>query len=295
MFVSQGHKMKLPIVSLTSIVSIAFVGCTQLSRVAGGGSTPVTLQVNFKDGLARNFHSKITMEVKMDQSPASSGTSSSPQQKVKWSMDSDMSVSFSNVKVGTATYTTKVSNMKMSSDTPLPNMPELPKEREMSATMDKQGKISNLNIGVSWDPLMILMPGMSGGSLGSSSFSPVFPNHPVKPGNTWELPNPELPGLKITGPTKMTFLGEKAIDGHAVYEMTSTGDLNLEMDVSKFFAGNFGIAQTKFTGQLSMKMTYDVEKDTGIMFKMVGTSNTSMDMGFMKMKMVMDMDISPKQ
>lgn len=168
-------------------------------------------------------------------------------------------------------------------------MGEMPKTFSVTAKMDKLGNVSESKVeGLSQQQMMLA--GSSQSMAGISGV--VFPEKPLKVGESWNMPISKNEMMGIDASTiKATLSGEKTIDGISTWEIEIAGKLPLKMDTSKMPQGADPTGGSVPATNMTMKGTYVikskawVEKTSGKLIAMEGTADTDQTMDLVDMGM----------
>ncbi len=157
-------------------------------------------------------------------------------------------------------------------------MGEMPKTYTVKGRVDNRNQFTNAKVeGLSMQQQM-----MAGGVQSMANLSGVvFPEKPVKIGDSWDVQMPKNEVMGTDAATlKATLVGEKTIDGIAAWEITFGGKLPVNMDLSKMTGagdptgGSIPEMKMVMKGTNTIKATLYVEKTTGRTLSMDGSMDS---------------------
>ena len=258
--------------SFGSIKCLAFLA---LAAAAYAVQDPLLLRRELKEGTTEKY--KIESVVKQLVDAPSFG-----EQDLIVTTVSTCDVKFGKIdpekKNAEIETTTKVEKLSMEGALAamLGQTPKPPEPKTEKGTLDAHGKIVMVKDPnakkMSSMPGMDMLPGLEmAGSAASLLACMELPENPVKIGDSWDLALPASLGAGTPGvkDPKMTvkLVGEKDLDGRAVYVFATTGSFKLDMDTSKMpkkegeAPPQFG--DVKMTGSADLVGEALVDKSTG--------------------------------
>lgn len=196
-----------------------------------------------------------------------------------------------NPEKGTAELTLVYTVDKTETDGPLANAmnsADAPKRVETKGTIDVRGKTVMDAPKIDKATASMFAAGQS---TTSSLFAFELPEKAVKVGDTWEVVIPKTPftsdkDQKITA----KLVGEKVVDGKAVYEVSAEGTINVDVDLSKVMKeGPMAGQKMLVKGTVQNSTTGLLDKETGapISLKMVLKSKQTVEIPDMNVNMAM--------
>lgn len=275
-------KLSLAIFASSAILGCGKGGVTSIPLMGGGS---VTLARTFKAGEEQKYKMDMTMNQQMG-----SGDQKAGQMKMTITADMDQKTTSVAPDGKTADVLVKTSNMafKTEPEMGLGNM--LPKEMTTNMKIDSRNQVSAATVSGVQGAMAGQLDQMGLGS-NPMGFGASLPDHPVKVGESWDVPLPKMPMLETTGSLKATLVGEKTVDGTPSWEIKITGSLPIKMNLAQSKAPAAGTS----TGTMDMDFDVFLEKGTCALVSSKGTNKTKMsiDAGPKgKMDTSMDMSVS---
>lgn len=243
------------------IYLLSLIGFAALA-VAGGD--PITLKLSLDKPFTQNYLVESKMVQQIDLSAAGQGE----QEMV---MNTSMLYKYDVEKAGEdgkAGMKTTVSDIKVDMEgMPAGQASEMPKEIVMKGKIDSLGKMYEMKMEGQVNPQVEAMMG----SATNGANSLIFPDKPVKVGDTWKY---KIPGTKYTKEAELTAtLVETKTDGGVIHKIKVTGAVPTETKIGADDANSAGQSMT-IKGVSNMVMNYDVDGATGWTKSMSGNIQT---------------------
>lgn len=262
-----------------------------LATVALAAQDPVSLKRDLKPG--KDAYTVKTVVKQVVQLPNGMG-----EQEMTINTSMDQSIEIKSVGAdGYAEIETVASNVKTEMDGPMAGMMgQAPPTGDIKTTykQDAFGRVKDMKVEGA--------PGGMGAMMDPSSMAQMnslfVPEKPVAVGEEWKV---ELPKSPVFGNTQQTltakFLGEREWEGQRVWVVSTSGPIQMEMDLSQMMSGpDNPMAGMKMLmkGTIDMKSEVFLEKGTGRTLYTVADATNKMKMEMPDMGMTIDINGTTK-
>jgi hypothetical protein len=248
-----------------NIKSFALLSALAVAAAAFAIQEPVLLRLKAQPNTVDHYVSKTESNQKVS-------SSMMPAQDITSTSTLDQYIHFGDKTAdGKQKITIEIKNAKTETSAPVPQ-PNI-EDIKVEGVLDDRYQLSDVKVPEDADPQVAAVLKMA-----SQSFNAyLFPENPVKVGDTWEIPMPQTQGMKgMDVKLLATYAGVKNVEGKDYHAVTINQEIPLDMDVSET-AGEQGAAMGEMRMKGSMKMSSEslFEIETGKLFSM--TSDSEMD------------------
>jgi len=249
-----------------NIKSIALLSALAVAAAAFAIQEPVLLRLRAQPNTVDHYVSKTESNQKV-----SSGMM--PPQDITSTSTLDQFIHFGDkTEDGKQKITIEIKNAKTETSGPVPQ-PNI-EDIKLEGLLDDRYQLSDVKMPEETNPQIAAVLKMA-----SQSFNAyMFPENPVKVGDTWEIPMPQAPGMKSLNVKLLaTYAGVKTLDGKNYHAVTINQEIPLDMDVSEAAGEQGGASMGEIRMKGTMKMASETlfELDSGKLFS--ATSDSDMD------------------
>lgn len=245
------------------IKSFALISALAVAAAALAMQEPVLLRLRVQPNTVDHYISKTESNQKVT-------SSMMPAQDVTSTSTLDQYIHFGDKTAdGKQKITIEIKNAKTETSAPVPQ-PTI-EDIKVEGTLDDRYQLSDVKVPEDADPQVAAVLKMA-----SQSFNVyLFPEKPVKVGDTWEIPMPQTTSMKSLNVKLLaTYAGVKNVEGKDYHAVTINQEIPLDMDVSET-AGEQGAAMGEMRMKGTMKMASEslFEIETGKLFSMISDSD----------------------
>ncbi|HEY1332509.1 MAG TPA: hypothetical protein VGH10_13690 [Actinomycetota bacterium] len=252
---SLGEGRSRVVIAIVVVIALALAALAYLFLRPGSGNTAVAMTMSFTKSERQTYH--MTMDLH--------GSLTAAGQQVPLSEQMDMVMTWKVTDVNAAGVATVDVGVRHATATVDGRKVKVPSLGHLRFQINQNGQIVSGN--------MMALTSASGsagsGVPGTDQLTPLLPDHPVKPGDSWSKtysqPNPFGDG-SITYTTETHYVSNQMMQGvnAAVLQSTTTVPLNMTIDVRKMLksagsdaTGSLDGADPKFTykGSVTMNQT----------------------------------------
>jgi hypothetical protein len=263
--------------------SLRTAGLVALATIALAAKTQesFTLRLVLTEGQRTVYTQSVVVDHTMDAAALGGGA-----QDMEITMTSTMTHTFGRVdpEARKAALTIEVSDLKMEAEGMAGLMMDdgVPDGYKMTAKIDERNRISELKA----EGMPAMMAAWAGGERGLEAAMNifVFPEQPVRVGDTWEMKLPKSPMFGDAEPVmKVTLKEVKEVEGKRALVLEVKGEMPMNVNFGELMrdapdAGPMGEMDMRMTGTVDSVATVTIEAATGRMLAMESTATSDIQM-----------------